>query len=327
MANKENNNSSLIIITGAAGFIGSHLVDRLLLDGYDVLGVDDLSLGKMNYLKDAGKSKHFQFVETDVSCSNGWEKVKQLLDPNRQPSCIWHLAANSDVFAGVGNPSIDLERTFLTTFATLNVMKEIGCQNIVFASTSAVYGERQEMLHEDSGPLLPISNYGAMKLASEAMISAATSTVVDHAWIFRFPNVVGSRATHGICFDLICKLRNNPDQLEVLGDGTQQKPYLHVSELIDAMCFAVKSSKKKMNLYNIGPDDKGSSVDFIARSVVKEVSAGAKINFTGGDRGWVGDVPRFTYDTSRIKRLGWLPSLTSNQAIMKTISELKKQIT
>ena len=177
------------------------------------------------------------------------------------------------------------------------------------------------MLKEDTGPLLPVSNYGAMKLASEGSITAALERFLERVWICRFPNVIGSRATHGVIFDLLKKLRANPAELEVLGDGTQEKPYLHVSELVDAMLFLFERGRERLNCYNIAPEIGATTVRFIAGAVVRAAAPGAKIRYTGGLRGWVGDVPRFLYSTEKLKSLGWSPKLSSNQAVELAIRE------
>ena len=234
---------------------------------------------------------------------------------------IWHLAANSDISAGNEDASIDLSKTFLTTYATVEAAKVQGVRRIAFASTSAVYGETDALLDEQTGPLLPISNYGATKLASEAILSAAAETHFDHLWIFRFPNVVGPRLTHGAIFDFVARLAAGETKLKVLGDGTQEKPYLHVAELIDAMYYIVQNARGRRNLFNIGPGGTNTSVRFIAEKVIERFGASVPIAYTRGDRGWVGDVPRFKYDTSRLARLGWLPTMTSDEAVIKSIDE------
>ncbi len=308
-----------IILTGAAGFIGSHVADRLLSHGNRVIGIDNLALGKMENLSEALKNPNFVFIETDL---NGPD-LKEKLVPHitEGASAVWHFAANSDIVKGVEDPQVDLRDTFMTTFNVLSLMKEFKIKQLVFASTSAIYGANKEILAEDTGPLFPISNYGAMKLASEGIITAALENFLEKVWIFRFPNVVGSRATHGAIYDFVRKLKINPTELEVLGDGTQIKPYLHVTELIDAMLFVVEKSQEKLNYFNIGQTGGRSTVKFIAEEVVKAVSPSASVRYSGGSRGWVGDVPQFTLSVEKIQALGWSPVLNSNESVIRAVKE------
>jgi UDP-glucose 4-epimerase len=310
-------------VTGVAGFIGSHLTDCLLEGGNRVSGVDDLSVGRPEHLDHARRSSCFRFFERDISHPE--EAIACLRAASEWggiPDIVWHLAANSDIPAGIADASIDFRRTLQTTYAVLQAARSEGVRQITFASTSAVYGERDDLLTEDSGPLLPISNYGATKLASEALLSAAAEMFLDRVWIFRFPNVVGGRATHGAIFDFVARLASRPGSLTVLGDGSQTKPYLHVSELIAAMKFIVGHAADRRNVFNIGPRGTGTSVTFIAEQVVARTAPGTDITYTGGDRGWVGDVPRFRYSTDRLARLGWQPQLSSDGAVLRAIDEI-----
>ncbi|SEI92613.1 UDP-glucose 4-epimerase [Variovorax sp. OK212] len=194
-----------------------------------------------------------------------------------------------------------------------------------FASSSAIYGDLGELeIHEDIGPLQPISNYGAMKLASEAQIRAAVEAFLPRADIFRFPNVIGVPATHGVIFDFIRKLKATPEQLQVLGDGTQQKAYLHVDDLIDAMLH-VSRIEGRYKVFNIGPKDDGVTVRMIAQTVRDRVSPRADIVFGEGNRGWVGDVPRFRYSTQRLAASGWSPQLDSTQAMVRAVDEIARE--
>jgi UDP-glucose 4-epimerase len=189
-----------------------------------------------------------------------------------------------------------------------------------------VYGERDTLLEEDSGPMFPISNYGAMKLASEAAIRAAVESGLPRAWIFRFPNVIGSRATHGALYDFVLKLRKDPTQLPVLGNGAQQKPYLHVSELVDAMIFIWEHTSERFSYFNIGPTDEGATVRFIAETAVRLNSPSAVIRYGKDPKGWVGDVPKFKYSVKKLRNLGWSPTLDSNQAVVRALEELTTEI-
>jgi UDP-glucose 4-epimerase len=310
-----------ILVTGAAGFIGSHLVDALLERGCDVVGIDNLSRGRRENLDAAMRSRRFRFERCDLA---DLEALRCVVDGRRFES-VWHMVANSDIAAGVADPNVDMRDTFLTTFNLLQVMRETGAKRLAFASSSAIYGPHDQKLEENIGPLFPISNYGAMKLASEALVSAAVESFLDQAWIFRFPNVVGPRATHGVIFDLLRKLGQNADELEVLGDGAQQKPYLHVSEVIEAMLAIFDRGLDRLNWFNIGPPDEGVTVRKIAEMVRDQAAPTTPIRFTGGSRGWVGDVPRFRYSIDKVRRLGWSPRLSSAEAIGRAVVEISRE--
>ncbi|MBU3666281.1 MAG: NAD-dependent epimerase/dehydratase family protein [Chthoniobacterales bacterium] len=306
-----------ILVTGAAGFIGSHLVDALLARGHRIVGIDNLSLGTRENLKGALADPSFTLIERDIAS----EGFPDSFDAGCQIDRVWHMAANSDIPAGIDDPRIDFKDTFLTTFRVLAWMRKHGVQRLAFASTSAVYGVRDKPIEEDSGPMLPISNYGAMKLASEGCISAAAEAWLGRADIFRFPNVIGSRATHGALFDFVRRLRRNPLQLEVLGDGTQQKPYLHVGNLVEAMLFIADHAKDKLNYFNVGPED-DVSVRAMAEEVVAQTAPGAKIVYGADNRGWVGDVPKFRYSTAKLRKLGWGAQMSSADAVRLAVREI-----
>lgn len=305
-------------VTGAAGFIGSHLVDRLLAAGHRVVGADNFALGKKANLADAFKNPNFVFQELDV---NDFSAALSFARQQGPIDVIWHMAANSDIQAGTQEPEIDLRLTFLTTFNTVKLAEALKIPQMAFASSSAIYGDYPGVLREDAGPLFPISTYGAMKLASEGVLSAALERFLDRLWIFRFPNVVGSRATHGAIHDFIEKLRRDPGELEVLGDGSQDKPYLHVSELVDAMLHLFRKAEQPLNYFNIAPSGSSTTVRFIAESTVRIVSPKAKIRYTGGSKGWVGDVPKFAYSIDKLNSTGWSPKMSSDAAVELAIRE------
>ena len=315
-----------ILLTGAAGFIASHLADRFLSEGHRVTGIDNFTRGTRGNLQAALSNPRFQLLEANLADEQ--EAREAIGSANRiEPvSEVWHMAANSDIGAGIANPKVDLRDTFLTTFQTLLVMRELGIGRIAFASSSAIYGVHDTAIDENVGPAFPISNYGAMKLASEGLISAAVETFLQRAWIFRFPNVIGDRATHGVIYDFLHKLARSPDALEVLGDGSQQKPYLHVSELVNAMCFIVEKSTERLNCYNVAADDEGATVRFIAETVIRIAAPGKAIQYTGGAKGWVGDVPKYQYSTEKLTKLGWRPSMNSSQAIDRAVREIHHEI-
>jgi len=310
-----------ILVVGGAGFIGSHLIDELIELGHNVVCVDDLSVGRKEFIKQHINRHTFDFVKSDATDMDGLNNVFS----SHSFDCVFHMAANSDIQAGLINMQIDLQRTFMTTYNILVCMGKNNVKNIVFASSSAIYGELSDNLHEDSGPLFPISFYGAAKLASEAYISAACVNFNIKSWIIRFPNVVGKRMTHGVIFDFINKLRNNPKELVILGNGEQRKHYLYVNDMVDAILCAWKNSDEMVNCFNVAAEST-TTVTRIAEIVVKEMGlSNVNFNYTGGDRGWTGDVPRFKYDISRILKLGWRPSCTSDEAVRKAVRlELKR---
>jgi UDP-glucose 4-epimerase len=319
-------NRPLALLTGAAGFIGSHLVGRLLKEGFCVLGLDNFARGHRHNLRQVLQDRNFVLQEVDCSDAAAVsDRIKQYVN-NRDVDTVWHLAANSDINAGVADPKIDLRDTFMTTFAVLEIMQKFGMKQIAFTSSSAIYGPHEDPIRENDGPLLPASYYGAMKLASEAAISASLASHLDRAWIFRFPNVVGPRANHGVIFDLLKKLKKQPEALEVLGDGNQCKPYLHVNDVIDAMWFIRGKANDRMNCYNIGPDDAGATVRFIADEVVRVAVKPTPLVFTGGESGWIGDVPRYRYDVTKLRNLGWSAKRSSDEAIRLAAAELFREI-
>ncbi|WP_341631997.1 NAD-dependent epimerase/dehydratase family protein [Sphingomonas agri] len=299
-----------ILVTGGAGFIGSHLCDALVAAGHDVVAVDNLSLGRESNLRQLHNNPAFEFVRGEILDAAWFDEMVA----GGGFECVFHMAANSDIARSHADPSVDLDNTFSTTFRVLEAMRKADIRQLVFASTSAVYGEADGRIREDFGPLKPISHYGAAKLASEGFISSYGENYGIQSWITRFPNVVGPRATHGAVYDFVHKLRRTPGHLEVLGDGTQEKPYLSVLDLVRAILLVWEKASEQVNIYNVGASTR-SKVSDIARIVIEEGSGPAKIAYTGGDRGWIGDVPKFAYDTSAIEGLGWSPSVSSDEAI------------
>ena len=261
-----------ILVVGGAGFIGSVLIERLLAEENQIIVIDNLKLGKIEYLKD----RNIHFYQEDI---NNIDVVVRILKDHSPVKEVWHLAANSDIPSGIKDIEVDLNDTFLSTVSVLKVMQIIGCKRLYFSSSSAIYGPHANRLEESTGPLFPISNYGAMKLASEAIISAFHESYLETASIYRFPNVVGIPATHGVILDFIRRLKEIPDVLSVLGNGTQQKVYIHVDELIDAMLFINQNSRDGLNCFNIGPEDSGVTVKEIAEHTVERVSPNAKIKY------------------------------------------------
>lgn len=305
-----------ILVTGGAGFIGSHLCDRLLAEGNQVTVVDNLVLGSKANIAHLIDHKQFHFYEEDVM---NQEKMLPIFEDGHF-DMVYHLAANSDIQKGGKDPQVDYSLTFNTTFNILQLMKTFEVRKLFFASTSAIFGEAQGNLDENYGPLQPVSNYGAGKLASEAFISAFSATYQIQTWITRFPNVVGERFTHGVIFDFVKKLRRNPNELEVLGNGEQCKPYIYVKDLVDGIQFVIQHTNERYNVYNLGPESR-TKVKEIAQMVIEEMGLNAIIHYTGGDRGWVGDVPEFKYNLSKINSLGWHASRSSNDAVRIAIQK------
>ena len=303
-----------ILVTGGAGFIGSHLCDVLIANGHNVTVVDNLVLGKVENIEHLIDNPNFRFLREDLN--NG--HAMNMIFMDGEFDMVYHLAANSDIQKGGKDPMVDYQLTFNTTFNVLQMMKKYEVKKFFFASTSAIYGETYDVLNEDYGPLKPVSNYGAGKLASEAFISAFASTYHIQTWITRFPNVVGERFTHGVIYDFIHKLQKNPNELEVLGNGEQCKPYVYVKDLVAGIQFVINNSNEPYNVYMLGSDTR-TKVKEIAAMVIEEMGLNASIRYTGGDRGWVGDVPEFRYDLTKVNNLGWKASYDSNGAVRKAI--------
>lgn len=303
-----------VIVTGGAGFIGSHVVDKLLSSNNEVTVIDNLSSGRMEFLEAHVPDKNFKFNKLDLL---DLEKLKKAI---QGADIIYHLAANPDVRLGAENTKIHLEQNVFATYNVLEAMRANKQQNIVFTSTSTVYGEANIIpTPENYGPLVPISLYGASKLACEALITSYCHTFDMKSWIFRFANIVGERGTHGIIVDFINKLRNNPDSLEILGDGQQRKSYLHVSDCVDAIFFAVKNSHEMANIFNIGSNDTINSTE-IGKIVVSEMGLkDVAFSYTGGKRGWKGDVPRMLLSIETLQKLGWKPVHNSKSSVVAAV--------
>ena len=307
-----------ILVAGGAGFIGSHLMDSLLAGGNTVVCADKLIMGDKNIQHLKGR-EDCKFYEVELADQ---DKVDQIFAENKI-DVVYHLAANSDIQKGGKEPSIDFNDTLLTTRALLEGMRKADVKKMFFASTSAVYGEMLDIeLTETTGGLMPVSYYGGAKLASEALISSYVSMCDMSVVIFRFPNVIGPRLTHGAVFDFIRKLRKNPAELEILGNGTQCKPYIYVQDLVEAIMKLTKEFKEGEIVYNISVTSPGTTVTRIAEIVVEELGLeNVHFAYTGGDRGWKGDVPRFSYDISKVLATGWTPKHTSDEAVRQTVKD------
>lgn len=299
------------IVTGGAGFIGSHLVDLLAAGRHNVTVIDSMVAGRMsNIEKNLDK---ITFVSADL-LKDGWQKHFAGADR------VYHIAADPDV-RGSARKSFEVyENNVTATIRVLEAMKEHGVKEIVFTSTSTVYGEASVIpTPETYSPMIPISVYGASKLACEAMISSYAATYGWKAWVYRFANIVGARSTHGIIYDFVQKLRANPKELEILGDGRQSKSYLAVENCVKAMIFAPEVSNNTFNFFNIGSED-WVNVKRIAELIVEEMGLeNVRFNFTGGDRGWVGDVPLMRLGVDKLRALGWDPEITSEESVRRAI--------
>jgi UDP-glucose 4-epimerase len=316
----------LHLITGAAGLVGVNLSRRLIARGDQVLAVDNLSRGRRGYLAPLEVSQKLHFAQADCANLSDFRTAIASHVSLGRIGEVWHMAANSDIPAGNADPHVDHRDTFLTTFNTLILMREFAIPTLRFASSSAIYGDHGDLkIKEDTAPYRPVSNYGAMKLASEAQISVAAETHLTRADIFRFPNVVGTPATHGVILDLVRKMRKTPENLEVLGNGTQQKVYLHIDDLIDAMLFITNRAQDRFNVHNIGPADNGVSVKYIAECVRAAIFPTARISYGSEARGWVGDIPKYSYSTERLTRLGWTPRHDSAHSVQRAVAEIASE--
>ena len=304
-----------VLVTGGAGFIGSRLVGRLLAQGDSVDVVDDFSLGTRENLAPHVSHPKLSLTAMDCLAAEFGAFVSE-----RRPDRIVHLAANSDIQEGSRDPKTDLNRTFLTTFGVLEAMRRANVTELVLASTSAIYGSVPGAIPEDFGPLKPVSLYGAAKLASEAYASAYAHLNGLKCWIFRFPNVVGPNLTHGVIYDFVRRIGHDPTRLQVLGNGTQTKPYLDVDDLLDAIFLGIEADALPVATYNVAGEGM-TSVREIAELVRAALHLpNLRIEYGDSNRGWPGDVPTFEYDTTRIRALGWVPTKSSTVAVKAAIA-------
>ena len=303
------------LVAGGAGFIGSHLIDALLKEGHEVVCIDNFFIGtraNIQYLKGVD---NFRFYEQDLT---KFDKILNIFEKEK-PEYIFHLAANSDIQASAENPMIEYQNTYSTTFNLLECMRRTNVKKLFFASTSAVYGEQMGAeVSEEAVALKPISYYGGAKLGSEAMISAFAYMNDMEVLVFRFPNVIGPRLTHGVIFDFVKRLKADPSHLRILGDGTQSKPYMHVLDLVGAI-MRFKDVPAGVSLYNVGVESQ-TSVTRIAEIVCEKMGlSGIPFEYTGGRGGWKGDVPVFAYDLGKIHAAGWQAEMSSDEAVVKTV--------
>ncbi len=309
-----------VFVTGGAGFIASHLCETLLGAGHEVVAFDNLILGKREYLAACLPHSRFRFIEGDLI---DLELVKKEIAGS---DLVVHLAANSDISQGAARTDVDMRNGTVATYNTLEAMRVTGVKKLIFASTSAVYGEASVMPTPESyGPLFPISFYGASKLACEAMASAFSHNCGIQTWIYRFANIVGSHATHGAIYDFVGRLLTQPECLNVLGNGTQRKSYLHVSDCVAGILYGFEHSRLGFQCFNLASHGV-SNVRFIAEEVARQMGAVTgkvpKVVFGEGDRGWVGDVPYTYLDGRQLEKLGWRAELDSDHAVGRAVLEI-----
>jgi len=308
------------IVTGGAGFIGSNLVDALVKKGDRVLVIDNLSAGNTDNIKEYIDSGKVEFLKADL-LSSGWQK--SFSGANR----VYHLAADPDVRASAGVPKPVYESNVTATINVLEAMREYGVKELVFTSTSTVYGEAEVIpTPEDYSPLIPISIYAGTKLAAEAMISSYAATFGMKTWVFRFANIIGKRSNHGVIWDFVHKLKDNPKELEILGDGKQSKSYFSVGACIDAVLYATENSSDNFNFFNVGSEDWISVTELAGIVILESNLSDVKLKYTGGDRGWVGDVPKMQLSVDKLKKLGWKPETNSEESVRLAVRTLLEEL-
>jgi UDP-glucose 4-epimerase len=311
-------NFQRVLVTGCAGFIGSNLLDKLLYKGFEVVGIDNFSSGQNLFLELANKNSKFCFCEADLLNFNLIKDFFVGID------IVFHFAANADVRFGLEHPKKDLEQNTLATFNVLEAMRQNGVKKIVFSSTGSVYGESTVIPTPENGPFpIQTSLYGASKVACEGLISSYCEGFGFQSWIFRFVSILGERYTHGHIFDFYRQLKQHPDHLSILGNGKQRKSYLYVQDCLDAILISLEKANDRVNIFNLGFDgyvEVNDSIEFI----LNELNLKPKLNYSGGDKGWIGDNPFIFLDTKKIQALGWKPKLDIKAGVIKTVNYLKK---
>jgi len=309
------------LITGGVGFIGSHLAARLLARGDQVVVYDNLSAGSIDRIESCLSDPRFQFVKGELL---DFQQVSHVV---KGAEIVFHMASNPDISKSMIQTDLDLRLGVMTLYNVLESMRLSGCNKVFFPSGSGVYGDvGPTPTSEDFAPMRPVSMYGASKLACEAMISAFCHMFDMQAWIGRLANIVGSRQTHGVILDFVKKLERDQKRLQILGDGKQSKPFLHVSECVDAIQTMIEKSKETINVFNVAPDD-SIEVREIAQIVVEEMGlTGIRFEYSGGKRGWKGDVPVVRMDTTKLRRIGWMNKLSSGEAVRLAAQELISEL-
>lgn len=311
MINKLQNKK--IIVTGCAGFIGSNLVDKLLNHNNRIIGIDNLSTGQKKFLKGALRNNNFRFVKCDLL---NLKKIKRIF---KKIDIVFHFAANADVRYGYKNTYKDLEQNTIVTYNVLEAMRKNNIKNIVFCSTGSVYGEPKKFPTPENDKFpIQTSFYGASKLAGESLIQAYCEAFNFKSWIFRFVSILGRRYTHGHVYDFLNQLNTNTNRLKVLGNGRQKKSYLHIEDCIEAIFIAVRKSKNKVNIFNLGTNEFYSVKDSI-KEICNTLNVKPKIFFSGGKRGWIGDSPFIFLKNKKIKSLGWRPKYTIKESLKQTV--------
>jgi UDP-glucose 4-epimerase len=301
------------LVTGAAGFIGSNMTDRLLSDGHSVVGFDNFSTGQRGFLESAMSHAQFTLHEADLLDRDSLARAM------KGAELVVHFAANADVRFGTEHPRKDLDQNTIATWNVLEAMREQGCKRIVFSSTGSVYGEPEIFPTPETCPFpLQTSLYGASKLAAEGLIQAYSEGFGMQSYIFRFVSILGERYTHGHVFDFYQQLAEHPEHLHILGDGHQKKSYLYVQDCIDAILIALDRAGGKVNTFNLGTDEYCEVNDSIGW-ICEHLGLRPRLSYSGGERGWIGDSPFILLDCSRIRALGWRPRLTIQQALLATI--------
>lgn len=303
-------------MTGAAGFIGSHLVDRLLRDGEDVIGYDNLSTGMPEFIANARCYPSFTFVKGDLLDTDALTKGM------RGASRVAHLAANADVRFGLDHPRKDLEQNTIATFNVLEAMRANNIKEIIFSSSGSIYGEANIVPTPEDAPFpVQTSLYGASKLAGEGMIAAYAEGYGIKARIFRFVSLLGERYSHGHIFDFMRQLAKDPERLHVLGDGKQRKSYLHVQDCIDGILLGSTATDERIQIFNLGTDEVCQVFDSVGW-ITGRLKLSPRLSFSGGRRGWIGDIPLIHLDTSRIRSIGWRPKRSIREAVELTVDWL-----
>ena len=311
-----------VLVTGGAGFIGSHLVDRLISEGYRVRVIDNLSTGRLENLKHLENNPNLEIIKGDLKNYN------DALEAVKGVNTVFHYAANPEVRVSTTNPRTHFEENVVATFNLLEAMREHGVKELVFASSSSVYGEPEEIPVGEEAPVRPVSVYGASKAACENLIHAYTTLYGIKAVVLRYANVIGPRLRHGVIYDLLMKLRNNKEELEVLGDGTQTRSYIYITDAIEATITAWRSTTSSYEVYNVATED-WITVNEVVKTLLNELNLNNtriihKPTLHGV--GWPGDVKRIALKIDKLKKLGFKPQYKSKEAVTKTIKALMEEL-